>query len=102
MGVIDAGHTVGAVGVTRDPPGRVTPTTADEEGQMTLSIDTTWITSDRCPQVAMFMRIGWVLSWRNGRYDRGQAIAAMERAESGDLTTDPASLPRRSTPPGNT
>jgi hypothetical protein len=66
---------------------------------MTLSIDTTWITSDQCPQAAMFTRIGWVLSWRNGRYDRGQAVAAMERAESGDLTTDPASLPRPSMRP---
>jgi hypothetical protein len=58
---------------------------------MTLSIDDVWITSDRCPQVAMSIRIGWVLSWRNGRYDREQAIAAMERAEAGDLTTDPGS-----------
>jgi hypothetical protein len=59
---------------------------------MALSIDDVWITSDQCPQVAMSIRIGWVLSWRNGRYDRPQAIAAMERAEVGDLTTDPESL----------
>jgi hypothetical protein len=58
---------------------------------MALSIDDVWITSDQCPQVAMSIRIGWVLSWRNGRYDRPQAIAAMERAEAGDLTTDPES-----------
>jgi hypothetical protein len=60
---------------------------------MTLSIGNSWITSDQCPQVAMSIRSGWVLSWRNGRYDRRQAIAAMERAESGDLTTDPDSPP---------
>jgi hypothetical protein len=61
---------------------------------MTLSIGRSWITSDQCPQVAMSIRAGWVLSWRNGCYDRLQAIAAMELAESGDLTTDPASLLR--------
>jgi hypothetical protein len=55
---------------------------------MALSIDDVWITSDQCPHVAMSIRIGWVLSWRNGRYDRGQAIAAMERAEAGDLTAE--------------
>jgi hypothetical protein len=58
---------------------------------MTLSIDRTWIISDRCPQVAMAIRAGWVLSWRNGCYDHEQAVAAMTRAEAGDLTTDPAS-----------
>lgn len=58
---------------------------------MTLTIDHTWISSDRCPQVALSTRIGWVLSWRNGCYDRQQAIAAMTRAENGDLTTNPRS-----------
>ncbi|HEV7935177.1 MAG TPA: hypothetical protein VGP70_23060 [Actinomadura sp.] len=39
---------------------------------------------------------GWVLSWRPGCYDREQAIAAMTRAEHGDLTTDPATAPAKS------
>lgn len=60
---------------------------------MALSIGDEWITSDQCPQVAMLIRSGWVLSWRNGRYDREQAIAAMRRAETGDLTTEPESPP---------
>ena len=58
---------------------------------MTLSIGPIWITSDQCPQVAMSVRNGWVLSWRNGCYDRQEAIAAMTRAEFGDLATDPSS-----------
>ena len=68
------------------------PTRTPEELEvgMTLSIDRNWIISDRCPQVAMATRAGWVLSWRNGCYDRDQAVAAMTRAEAGDLTTDPA------------
>jgi hypothetical protein len=57
---------------------------------MALSIGDTWITSDQCPQVALSIRTGWVLSWRNGCYDRQQAVAAMTRAEHGDLTTNPA------------
>jgi hypothetical protein len=57
---------------------------------MTLSMDQDWITSDQCPQVAMSIRNGWVLSWRNGCYDHQQAIAAMTLAESGDLAKDPA------------
>jgi hypothetical protein len=65
---------------------------------MTLSIDHVWITSDQCPQVALSIRKGWVLSWRNGCYERREAIAAMTRAESGDLATDPASPERRSPP----
>ena len=58
---------------------------------MTLSIGHIWITSDQCPQVAMSVRNGWVLSWRNGCYDRQEAIAAMTRAEFGDLAFDPSS-----------
>jgi hypothetical protein len=58
---------------------------------MTLSIGDTWITSDQCPQVALSIRNGWVLSWRNGCYDRQEAVTAMTRAEHGDLGTDPAS-----------
>lgn len=57
---------------------------------MALTITDEWITSDQCPQVAMATPSGWVLSWRRGSYDREQAIAAMTRAEQGDLTTDPA------------
>jgi hypothetical protein len=43
------------------------------------------------PKSPCSTRVGWILSWRNGCYDRRQAIAATERAESGDLRTDPAS-----------
>jgi hypothetical protein len=63
---------------------------------MGLTVTDTWITSDRCPQVAMAIPPGWVLSWRPGCYDREQAIAAMTRAEHGDLTTDPATAPAKS------
>jgi hypothetical protein len=61
---------------------------------MALTIGDIWITSDRCPQVAMSVPgRGWVLSWRPGCCDRQQAIAAMIRAECGDLATDPAASP---------
>ncbi|MFI6909983.1 hypothetical protein ACIBKY_52585 [Nonomuraea sp. NPDC050394] len=57
---------------------------------MTLHFDKEWITSDRCKQVAKAEPRGrWVLSWRPGTYSRDQAIAAMTRAENGDLATDP-------------
>jgi hypothetical protein len=57
---------------------------------MALTIGEEWIRSDRCPQVAKAISGGgWVLSWRPGRYDRDQAIAAMLQAEHGDLFTDP-------------
>ncbi|MFI6909993.1 hypothetical protein ACIBKY_52645 [Nonomuraea sp. NPDC050394] len=57
---------------------------------MTLQFDSEWITSYSCKQVAKAEPRGrWVLSWRPGAYSRDQAIAAMTRAESGDLATDP-------------
>ncbi|MFI6296568.1 hypothetical protein ACIBEJ_33600 [Nonomuraea sp. NPDC050790] len=63
---------------------------------MTLRFDGEWIISDRCTQVAKAEPRGrWVLSWRPGTYSRDQAIAAMTRAENGDLDTDPEQpLPR--------
>lgn len=57
---------------------------------MTLQFDREWITSDSCKQVAKAEPGGgWVLSWCPGTYSRDQAIAAMTRAEQGDLDTDP-------------
>jgi hypothetical protein len=63
---------------------------------MALTITDAWITSDRCPQAAKAISDGWVLSWRPGIYERDQAIAAMTRAENGDLTTDSAAEPTES------
>ncbi|MFI6906087.1 hypothetical protein ACIBKY_32825 [Nonomuraea sp. NPDC050394] len=67
---------------------------------MTLQFDSEWITSDSCKQVAKAEPRGrWVLSWRPGSYSRDQAIAALTRAESGDLATDPEQpLPRADAP----
>ncbi|MEU5884372.1 hypothetical protein [Spirillospora sp. NPDC047279] len=53
---------------------------------MALDIGEEWITSDRCKQVAKATRDGWVLSWCSGRFDRDEAVAAMNRAEEGDLS----------------
>jgi hypothetical protein len=58
---------------------------------MALRIGDEWISSDRCPQVAMAIPgEGWVLSWRRGVWTKNEAISAMVRAEHGDLRTDPA------------